>query len=113
MNLALDRTENFTSDFDRQYRWYLAEAGEGVARRYLEAVWQTLNELAAHPRLGRPRRFRDPALQGLRSFRVRPPFEVHLIFYRHTDRELSAERLLHGRRDLPRRLREPPGVSED
>jgi hypothetical protein len=30
------------------------------------------------------------------------------IFYRHNSAELSAERLMHGARDLPRRLLEPP-----
>jgi hypothetical protein len=30
--------------------------------------------------------------------------QVHLVFYRWTKRELTVERLMHGRRDLPRRL---------
>lgn len=113
MSCTLRRTDNFTSDFDHRYRWYLAEAGEDVARRYLDAVWQTLEQLAQHPGIGRSRRFRHPALKGLRSFRVQPPFDVHLIFYRHIDQELSAERLMHGRRDLPRRLREPSETPTD
>jgi hypothetical protein len=35
-----------------------------------------------------------------------------LVFYRLTETELIAERLMHGARDLPRRLVEPPGASE-
>ncbi|MBI4625870.1 MAG: transposase [Verrucomicrobia bacterium] len=97
MSLSLRRADGFLGDFDHQYQWYLAEAGETVARRYLDAVWRTLEEIASHPGIGRLRRFRHPSLQGLRSFRVRPPFEVHLIFYRYTDQELSAERLMSGR----------------
>lgn len=112
MSRSLRRSDRFTEDFDRQFRWYLAEAGETVARRYLEAVWETLGKLADRPGLGRLRRFRHPALKGLCSFRVRPPFEAHLVFYRHTELELSAERLMHGHRDLPHRLREPPGAGE-
>jgi hypothetical protein len=46
-------------------------------------------------------------LRWVRSFRVQPPFEVHLIFYRYNDHELSVERLMSGRRDLARRLRDP------
>jgi toxin ParE1/3/4 len=46
----------------------------------------------------------------LHSFRVEPPFNVHLIFYRVVDDALFAERLMHGARDLPRRLLEPPGL---
>lgn len=108
MNLALHRSEYFNTDFDLQYRWYLREAGEEVADRYLAAVLATLCELARHPELGRKRRFRDKVLEDLRLLRVNRPFNRHLIFYRHTASELSLERLMHGMRDLPRLLREHP-----
>jgi plasmid stabilization system protein ParE len=108
MSLSLRRAEAFIGDFDHQFRWYLAEAGETVARRYLEAVWKSLESLASRPGSGKLRSFRHPALRGLRSFRVAPPFDVHLIFYRYTETELSAERIMSGRRDLPRRLRQSP-----
>ena len=97
------------SDFDLQYRWYLEDAGEEVAERYLDAVEATLRNLAIHPGLGRPREFRHPSLKDIRSFRVNPPFQVHLIFYRYNSVELLAERLMRGSRDLPHRLAEPPG----
>ena len=113
MSLTVRRAGAFVDDFDHQFSWYLAEAGESVARRYLDAVWQTLNKLAAQPGIGRLRRFRHPALQGLHSFRVEVPFEVHLIFYRYTGSDLLVERLMSGRRNLARRLREPPGSSAD
>lgn len=113
MRRLLRRTDSFLGDFEHQYRWYLIEAGETVARRYLDAVWRAVEELAAHPGLGRLRHFQHPDLQGLRSFRVPPPFDAHLIFYRCTDQELSVERLMSGRRDLARRLREPPGSETD
>jgi len=112
MSLALQRSDYFNVDFDLQYRWYLREAGEEVAERYLAAVIATLRELARHPGLGRERRFREEALKGLRSLRVNRPFHRHLIFYRHTEAELFAERIMHGMRDLPRRLREAPGSQE-
>ena len=109
MILALQRSDYFLRDFDLQFRWYLAQAGDAVADRYVDAVERTLQELAAQPGLGRRRAFRHDELQGLHSFRVRPPFDAHLIFYRYSNTELSAERVMHGRRDLPRRLRQPPG----
>jgi toxin ParE1/3/4 len=109
MTLALHRSDDFNRDFDLQYRWYLEQAGEAVAERYLSAVLATLRLLAAQPDVGRCRQFRQPALRGIRSFRLVSPFAVHLIFYRHDSAELSAERLMHGARDLPRRLVEPPG----
>ena len=70
MSRLLRRADDFLGDFDHQYQWYLVEAGETVARRYLDAVWRALEEL-------------------------------------------SVERLMSGRRDLARRLREPPGSATD
>jgi plasmid stabilization system protein ParE len=113
MNLTLHRAEAFEADVAAQFEWYFDEAGDRVAWRFFAAVDSTLVDLARHPGLGRLRRFRHPALRGLRSFRVKPPFDRHLVFYRNTDRELSVERLMHGRRDLPRRLRKPLADSAD
>lgn len=110
MKRSLHRSEDFNSDFDLQYPWYLEHASKVVAERYLDAVLATLRLLATQPELGRRRKFRHPALHALRSFRVVSPFEVHLLFYRHNATELSAERLMHGARDLPRRLVESSGV---
>ena len=109
MKLALHRSDDFHGDFDLQYRWYLEQAGEAVAERYLDAVLAALRLLATQPGLGHRRKFRHRTLRGIRSFRLPSPFEVHLIFYRHNSAELFAERLMHGARDLPRRLVEPPG----
>lgn len=109
MTLALHRSDEFNRDFDLQYRWYLEQAGEAVAERYLEAVLATLHLLATQPELGRRRKFRHPTLRGIRSFRLASPFGVHLLFYRHNSAEVCAERLMHGARDLPRRLVEPRG----
>lgn len=110
MSLALHRSDYFNEDFDLQYRWYLREAGEQVAERYFETVLITIRELARHPGLGRERKFRNETLNGLRSFRVSRPFHRHLILYRATETELFVERVMHGTRDLPRRLRESPGA---
>jgi plasmid stabilization system protein ParE len=71
-----------------------------VARRYLGALEATLVLLCHEPGLGRRRRFRHPLLRGFRSFRVNPPFNCHLIFYRYDDTTLYAERVMHGAREL-------------
>ena len=110
MNLALHRAEDFKADFDHLYRWYLDRAGEEWAEKFLAAVLITLRSLAAQPDLGRPRKFRHQALRDLRSFRVNPPFARILIFYRVTTETLEVWRLIHGSRDLPRRLVEPPSL---
>jgi len=112
MKLSPHRADAFNSDFDLQYRWYLEHANESVAERYVVAVRATLELLAAQPDLGRRRKFRHSALRSIRSFRLVSPFGVHLIFYRHSATEFFAERLMHGGRNLPRRLAEPPGSSD-
>jgi toxin ParE1/3/4 len=106
MKLILHRAPEFNSDFDQQYRWYLQQSGEELAERFLKAAETTLKSLLTQPDLGRQRKFRHPVLAGMRSFRVEKPFQKILIFYRYTATELSAERLIHGARDLPRRLTE-------
>jgi toxin ParE1/3/4 len=108
VSLALARADAFIADFEQQARWYVREAGEEVARKYLRALEATLLGLCEHPAMGRVRRFRHAQLRGLRSFRVEPPFNRHLIFYRVDTSLLYAERVMHGARNLPRRLREPP-----
>ena len=108
MRLAIERADFFWADLARQTDWYRENAGPEVAVRFVDAVEATLTGLARTPGLGRPR-FRDwPELEGVRSFRVRRPFQRLLIFYRFDEATLFAERLIHGARDLRRRLRESP-----
>ena len=107
MKLPLHRANEFNADFDQQHRWYLQEAGEELSGRFVTAVESTLQFLSTNPDSGHRRKFRHPALSGIRSFRVEPPFQKILVFYRHKATELSVERLMHGARDLPRRLVAP------
>ncbi len=60
------------------------------------------------PEAGTLRKFREPRLQGIRSVQVHGAFRVHLVFYRIEDDVLVIFRVLHGMRDLPRGLIEPP-----
>jgi len=113
MALALHRAEFFLRDFDLQFGRYLHEAGEAVAERYFAALEATLEQLTRHPGLGRVRRFDHAELEGIRSYRVNPPYHKHLIFYRYNSATLFAERVVHGARDLPRRLLQPPGAQDE
>ena len=106
MKLTLQRADEFNADFNQQYRWYLEQAGEEVAELFLQAVPITLRLLAEQSDLGRCRKFRHPMLRDLYSFQVERPFNKILIFYRVTENTLQAWRLMHGARDLPRRLTE-------
>jgi toxin ParE1/3/4 len=110
MSLAIQKSDDFIEDFELRFRWYAHEGGWAVAMACLPSVHETLDLLAARSGLGRVRRFQDARLRGIRSFRVDPAFNRHLTFYRHDTARLFAERVLHGARDLPRRLLEPPGA---
>ena len=105
--MSLQRADEFNADFDQQYSWYVEKAGEEIAERFLRAVANTLPLLAERPDSGRRRKFRNPMLRDLYSFQVERPFQKILIFYRVDGNILQAWRLMHGARDLPRRLVEP------
>ena len=109
MSLVLERSDAFREDFALQALWYVRQAGAEIARRYQRAVDATLQLLSREPHLGRIRRFRHPKLQGLRSFVVQCPFNALVIFYRVNGEVLQVWRLMHGARNLPRRLLETPG----
>jgi plasmid stabilization system protein ParE len=107
MNLVIQKSPLFHADVTNQFGWYFDEAGEELAWRFFNAADQTLLKFARQPDLGRRRKFRHPMLRDLRSFQVERPFQKILIFYRVTENTLQAWRLIHGARDLPRRLSEP------
>lgn len=105
MSLEVSIALRAEQDMTLQYRWYLENADADVAERYLEAVHQTIHRIAEWPGLGRRRHFRAPELAHIRSIQVEKPFDCHLIFYLEND-ALHIERVMHGARDLPRRLLE-------
>jgi toxin ParE1/3/4 len=109
----LQQSPWFEADFRRQVDWYRDEAGPDVAERFVNAVETTLRILAREPGLGRLRFANLPTLTGIRSARVQRPFHRLLVFYRYDAKSLFAERLIHGARDLPRRLQEPPGYETE
>ena len=108
MRIPVQRRQTFEADVAAQFRWYLEEADEIIAWRFKSAVDATLDQLARQPDIGRRRRFRNPRLQGLHSFCLKKPFTSFLMFYRTDATSLEAWRLMHGARNLPRRLLEPP-----
>jgi toxin ParE1/3/4 len=109
MSLKIRRSDWFIGDLEHYAAWYQREAGWEVAERCLSAAGARLAKLADMPGLGRLALFSAPVLQNLRLYPVERPFEKHLIFYRHDEATLYLERSIHGARDLPRRLTQPPG----
>ena len=104
MSVAVSISDRAENDLINQYRWYADNASEEIAERFLAAFQQTTDSLARMPQLGRLRWFRAPELFDMRSFALRKPFESHLVFYKATATEISIERVMHGSRDLSRRL---------
>jgi len=113
VSLLLKQSEYFWADLAKQVDWYRNQEGSEIAERFVEAVETTLDKLAEMPGLGQPRFADWPELTGIRSWRVKPPFQRLLIFYRFDSGVLTAERLIHGGRDLPRRLIESPFSEDD
>lgn len=108
MSLRLRQSDYFWADMARRVDWYRDHASPEIAERFVDTVQQTLQTLTQTPALGRLRFANQPELAGLRSWRVVRPFQRHLIFYRIDAEDLLAERLIHGARDLPRRLLRSP-----
>ena len=109
MSLVVERALFFIQDFEKQFAWYVEKGSPEVAWRFHSALDVSLLKLSRQPDLGRLRHFRHPKLRDLRSYRVEPPFDKLLIFYRVDGDIHFGFRLMHGARDLPRRLRQPPG----
>jgi toxin ParE1/3/4 len=106
---VIRQSDLFWADMLKQVNWYREKAGPEIAERYVNAVESTLQDLTRNPGLGRPRFQHQPKLNGIRSWRVERPYNRNLIFYRFDEKILTAERLIHGARDLPRRLIQPQG----
>jgi plasmid stabilization system protein ParE len=109
MTLAVEYSPLFEADLWLQLAWYAEQGGFELAEQFTAAVELTVQGLRRTPGLGRTAFPNDPELLHLQSFLVQAPFGWHRIFYRTTASTLFLERLMHGARDLPHRLLEPPG----
>jgi len=108
MSLRVQYAPWFDADFHFRTAWYAEQGGDELAVRFVNAVEATVRKLAENPHLGWRPYPRDPDLAELHSVLVEPPFRKHILYFRFTQEELFVERLIHGARDLPRRLRESP-----
>jgi toxin ParE1/3/4 len=102
--MNIRKSDVFTADLELQFEWYARNASWEVAERYLAAIEATCNLLARHPQLGASVHFQHPKLRQWRFFVVFRPFQKHLLFYEMTEKEILLRRIMHGHRDLPRRL---------
>ena len=91
-------------DIEEGADFYLAEASEAVALRFIDAVETTINAIRAHPAAGSPRYSHELNLPGLRSRQLQKfPF---LIFYLDGRDQIDVWRILNATRDLPIWLQE-------
>ncbi len=102
------KSDDFIADVERQVEWYAINAGWDVAQHYLAAVEATCRLLGQHPQLGPHGDFTHPRLRDWRFLLVFRPFKRHVLFYEVTGDSVVMRRAMHGHRDLPRRLIEPP-----
>jgi plasmid stabilization system protein ParE len=106
--MSVRKSDDFISDMERQFEWYAVNANWEIAERYLAAVEATSHLLAEHPQLGPVAGFSHPKLRDWRFIVVFRPFQKHVLFYETNGDEVLLRRAMHGHRDLPRRLMEPP-----
>lgn len=101
------KTDTFLADIERQYGWYVSNAGVAVADRYLNAVETVCGLLSHHPNIGPAGGFAHPKLRDWRFFPVLRPFGRHILFYQIVAGEVVLRRPLHGHRDLQGGLLDP------
>jgi toxin ParE1/3/4 len=91
------------ADLIAHYVYLASQAGETVADRFLTNAETSFNDLAERPMIGSPLERSNPALLGMRKWRVNG-FDNYLIFYLPRADGVSIVRVLHGARDWWRLL---------
>jgi plasmid stabilization system protein ParE len=109
--MSVRKSDEFIADVEGQFEWYAVNADWDVADRYLDAVESTCHLLGRHAQLGSCGGFRHSRLRDWRFFLVFRPFQKHVLFYEVDGKDVVMRRAMHGHRDLPRRLLEPPEPS--
>ena len=87
----------FYTDVSEEVEWLLENAGAEVAKRWRDALWQTVQFLKTHPKIGRERQ--DLNRSGVRSWRVNH-FTRWLIFYGVREGTLIVYRVRSGTMNL-------------
>ena len=103
---AIVLREQARRDVDEAVEHYLAEARAAVALAFIEGLEEAFRRMGEHPASGSPRYARELDLPGLRSWVVRG--FPYLVFCLEREADIDVWRVLHGARDTPAWLREPP-----
>jgi plasmid stabilization system protein ParE len=106
--MSVRKSDDFIADVERQFEWYAVNVDWDIAELYLAAVEAACQLLAQHPLLGPVAGFSHPSLRDWRFIVAPRPFQKHILFYETAGDDVLLRRAMHGHRDLPRRLIEPP-----
>lgn len=94
-------------DVDAAIDFYLHENAPAAANGFIDALEQAYTHIGRHACTGSPRFGHELGLPGLRAWPLtRYPF---LVFYLERQDHIDVWRVLHTRRDIPERMRDPDG----
>ncbi len=106
-SLPVRLRERASADIDDAITYYLDEAGNDVAARFVDAIERTVNQIGRTPRSASLRFAYEFEIPGLR---VRPVTQFpHQVFYVVGDEVVDVWRVLHSRRDIPSALSDQSG----
>lgn len=77
-------------------RDFIAADNEVAAHDFLDAAFESFDQLAQFPEMGPEASFKHRALQGMRFFVLRPPFNRWLVFYQPSGMGIDIRRVLYG-----------------
>ncbi len=104
--MKVSRRPLFVPDVEQCADYLVSEAGEEVARRWKDALAQTIALITKWPEIGRIRH--DLPFPGIRSFFLRE-FPRYLVFYRISGNTVELLRIRHGMMHLPGLFEDHPG----
>jgi toxin ParE1/3/4 len=94
--------EQAQCDAEEAIGHYLAEAGDEVALRFIDALQSAYRAIAGHPSAGSPRHAVELDLPGLCNVLLNG--FPYLVFYLDGEARVEVWRVLHAHRDLPTHL---------
>lgn len=86
-------------DVQEAIDFYLAEAAQEAALKFVDALEQALQQIEHHPAAGSTRYAHELDLPGLRCWQLKG--YPHLVFYVERDEHVDVWRVLHESRDIP------------
>ena len=102
MRRRIRKRQQALSDLEDQYA-YLGQHNNEAADRFLAAAQKAMEEIRQTPGIGWQKPSKNRLLLGIRVWRL-PGFPNYLLFYREAGDAIEIIRILHGARDLERRL---------